>query len=507
MNQRHAVVVGYGLAGGLAAIELADAGFKVTLLEKMPMPGGVSIMAGGGFRGTKDPEMSFQYLKHTNGGTTPDSVLRSFANSMAKVKDRALELAKVNGSVLDFWGSEDRDAVSNHYGYPGYDSFIQCRITDVPDVDLKTKWKHVINGRGWEGIRLFNMIYDNVEARQNITTHLDTPMLGLITEGEKVVGVKTKLGEHRAEAVVLACGGFENNDDMKQQFFQGRPVYAHGHWGNTGDGIKAAQKAGADIWHMWHYHGSYGFKHPEGFAIRVHGGEAWRPTDPQPPRRYEAKKLYHIVVDKNGRRFMNEHMPYATDMGHRPMELWSGEEIRYPRIPAYFISDENGRLAGPWGTVRMNDVRANDSYKWSDNNTKEIENGMFKKFDTLSEVAEHIGCDPAVLVATFHRYNNVTCIEGDAVYGRPKFSLFPVRKAPFYVAEVWPVVGNTQGGPRKNEHFQVIDPYGKPIQGLYTSGECGSIWGHVYMGSGNLSECFVGADLITQHLTKTNFSI
>jgi len=132
---------------------------------------------------------------------------------------------------------------------------------------------------------------------------------------------------------------------------------------------------------------------------------------------------------------------------------------------------------------------------------------MFKKFDTLSEVAEHIGCDPAVLVATFHRYNNVTCIEGDAVYGRPKFSLFPVRKAPFYVAEVWPVVGNTQGGPRKNEHFQVIDPYGKPIQGLYTSGECGSIWGHVYMGSGNLSECFVGADLITQHLTKTNFSI
>lgn len=503
MPRRHVVVVGYGLAGGLAAIDLADAGFSVTLLEKMPMPGGISIMSGGGFRATKNANMSFTYLKYLNDGTTPDSVLRSFADAMSRIQHRAQQLAKTNGSSLDWTDSDDRDISSNHYGYPGFDSFIQGRVTDVPNVDLKTKWKHVINGRGWEGIRLFNLIFDNVEARKDlITTHLDTPMLGLIQQDGKVVGVKTKLGEHKSDAVVLACGGFERNDDMKSQFFQGRPVYAHGHWGNTGDGVKAAQKCGADLWHMWHYHGSYGFKHPENFAIRVHGGEAWSPTDPHPPRAYEAKKMYHVVVDKNGRRFMNEHMPYQTDMGHRPMELWSGEEIRYPRIPAYFISDEKGRTSGPWGNVRINDTRANDKYRWSKDNLKEIEQGMFKKFDDLSGVADYIGCDREVLIDTMQEYNTDTCVNGDRLHGRPKFSLYAVDTPPYYVAEVWPVVGNTQGGPRKNENFQVIDPYGEPIEGLYTSGECGSIWGHVYMGSGNLSECWVGADLITRHLSN-----
>jgi fumarate reductase flavoprotein subunit len=43
-----AIVVGYGLAGGLAAIELHDLGCDVTIIEKMPMAGGISITSGGG---------------------------------------------------------------------------------------------------------------------------------------------------------------------------------------------------------------------------------------------------------------------------------------------------------------------------------------------------------------------------------------------------------------------------------------------------------------------------
>ena len=42
------IVVGYGAAGGISAITAHDAGAKVLLIEKMPHPGGISMLSGGG---------------------------------------------------------------------------------------------------------------------------------------------------------------------------------------------------------------------------------------------------------------------------------------------------------------------------------------------------------------------------------------------------------------------------------------------------------------------------
>ena len=71
------VVVGYGFAGGVSAIEAHDAGAKVLVVEKMPDPGGISICSHGAICSTRDPDGAFTYLKHTNAGRTPDSVLRA----------------------------------------------------------------------------------------------------------------------------------------------------------------------------------------------------------------------------------------------------------------------------------------------------------------------------------------------------------------------------------------------------------------------------------------------
>lgn len=48
------VVVGYGYAGAVAAIEACDAGSSVLLVEKMPDPGGISICSGGNVRTADD---------------------------------------------------------------------------------------------------------------------------------------------------------------------------------------------------------------------------------------------------------------------------------------------------------------------------------------------------------------------------------------------------------------------------------------------------------------------
>ena len=60
------VVIGFGYAGAIAAIEAHDAGARVLLCEKMPDPGGVSICSGGGIRCAADGDDAFAYLKATN---------------------------------------------------------------------------------------------------------------------------------------------------------------------------------------------------------------------------------------------------------------------------------------------------------------------------------------------------------------------------------------------------------------------------------------------------------
>jgi succinate dehydrogenase/fumarate reductase flavoprotein subunit len=53
------IVVGYGLAGAISAIEAHDAGAKVLLIEKEPFAGGISICAGGGARIADDAAKAF----------------------------------------------------------------------------------------------------------------------------------------------------------------------------------------------------------------------------------------------------------------------------------------------------------------------------------------------------------------------------------------------------------------------------------------------------------------
>ena len=49
-EQADVVVVGYGYAGAIAALEAHKAGADILLIEKMPDPGGISITSGGNVR-------------------------------------------------------------------------------------------------------------------------------------------------------------------------------------------------------------------------------------------------------------------------------------------------------------------------------------------------------------------------------------------------------------------------------------------------------------------------
>src|SRR5579872_1067950 len=94
------VVVGFGLAGAIAAIEAHDRGARVVIVEKQTVPGGISICAGGGARIADDAEQAATYLKASSAQTTPEPVLRALARGVVELPHYIKSLAEPLGATV-----------------------------------------------------------------------------------------------------------------------------------------------------------------------------------------------------------------------------------------------------------------------------------------------------------------------------------------------------------------------------------------------------------------------
>lgn len=479
------IVVGFGFGGAAAAIEAHDRGARVLLIEKMPHPGGISICAGGGIRCAREEQGALDYLRETNGGTTPDNVLLAYVQGTLALDGWFRELARVDGAEIAF---RQREA---NYPFPGSRSFQYLSVKSVPGFDAAKEYPHVHGAR--DGVMVFKVLHDNVRSR-GIEVRYDCRAERLLTDGKgEVCGLRvaSKSGSATLAArrgVVLACGGFEADYEMQRQTWRIHRTKSAATRANTGDGIRMAQEVGASLWHMWNLHGGYGFHHPDPgypFAIRVKRLPDWTPKGEGAPA-----QMAWILLDRDGRRFMNEYPPYLQDTAHRAFDTVDTVNVRFRNQPAYLIVDDEGRKLYPLGHLVYNDS-AYAPYRWSPDNLGEIEAGLLKRADSIEALAAIIGADRAAVAETIKRWNEA-CAQGrDEEFGRPAESMVPVAKFPLLVGEVWPVVSNTQGGPVHDERQRVLNSFGEPIARLYEAGELGSIWGRLYLGGGNLSECFV----------------
>ena len=489
------VIAGYGYAGAVAAIVAHDQGAKVVLLEKMPHPGGNSILSGGFFRIANDTEGAYAYLRRMCLNTVPDDVIHEFAQELVNLPAFMKDLVKGTPYVVN-----ERHGTGGTYKFPGGPSGDAIGLMAIKgDGEPCFPWLKV-HGTGW---MIFKVLVDALAAR-GIDVMLSTPVRELVTGASgEVTGV---VAEHEgrplriraSRAVIVATGGFEHNEQLKLQFLHGQPFYAVCALGNTGDGLQMGQRVGAGLWHMWHLHGSYGFKAPEfpvGFRHRIHGrhGSDHRP---QPGQEFSLrqgdegpKMMPWIVVDKRGRRFMDEYPPAPQDTPWRDLTVYDPHIKDYPRIPAYMILDENGRITGPLFSPISDDPSYR--YDWSEDNAVEIEKGWVKRAPSLEALAAQIGLDPATLTATVAGWNEA-CEKGeDTDFGRFAKSLFPIFKPPFYAVPVWPIVTNTQGALAHDRAQRVLDTANRPVPRLYVAGEMGGVFGHLYLNSGNNSEAFI----------------
>lgn len=495
------IVVGFGFAGGASAIAAHDAGARVLLIEKMPQPGGISICSAGGIRIANDADAAFRYLRQTNADTAPEANLRVLADGMTRVSDFVHRLAEESGARLT-----TVEAPGN-YPLDGYECFGFISVADIPGFDPREGYPHVRGLRG--GARMFKVIEENIAAR-GIEVRCATSAAELVRDSSgTVTGVIAESGGTRtalraAGGVILACGGFEAGEEMKRQYWQEKPVPPAAFLGNTGDGIRMAQRVGADLWHMWHYHGTYGLRHPDTerypYGIRVTRFPDWTPgmepeSEDTPAFLLATKSLRMpwIAVDQAGRRYMNEYPPYPGDTGHRQMVHFDPVTQSFPRIPSYLIMDRHAFESYEIGFPTYNDPDM--TFAWSKDNRAELDLGILEKADSVEELAAIIGCDPATLRETLEDWNAVCRGEREDAFGRDPARATALDGPPYYTAQTWPIVANTQGGPVRDPRQRVLTPFAEPIEGLYTAGELGSVFGHLYISGGNLAECFIGGQI------------
>ena len=480
------LVVGCGYAGAIAAIAAHDEGARVLLLEKMPDPGGISVCSFGGVRSAQSAGAAFSYLKRTNLETAPDAVLRALARGMTGLPQRVDVLARAVGATTSV-----RPSPAN-YPFEGNDTFAFVNIETVDGFNPAKAYRHVHGAPG--GALLFEVIARNL-AKRAIAIHTRSRVERLVCDKSGVLqGLAVRSGRavktvRARRGVVLACGGFEGDAAMQRAFWPEGAVMPAAFRGNTGDGIRMAQTLGADLWHMWHYHGSYGFQHPDPaypFGIRTKRLPDWQPGT----RLRGDVAMPWIVLDKRGRRFMNEYDPYVQDTGARPFARYDAQVQDYAAMPAWLLADADGLARYPFG--RPTSHERGIAYAWSQDNTKELELGILRRASDLGELARAMGLAEAALATSLARWNAACAAACDYDWGRPPTSMLPIAKPPFVFAPVWPVVSNTQGGPVHDAAQRILRPDGTAITRLYAAGEMGSVFGHLYMSGGNIAECFVG---------------
>ena len=98
---------------------------------------------------------------------------------------------------------------------------------------------------------------DKATAKAGIPVQYETRVRSLIYDGERVMGVSAQQGgkcvEIRSKSVVLACGGFEANPEMRARYLGTGwdLVKVRGSRFNQGDGLKMALEIGAAPYGNW----------------------------------------------------------------------------------------------------------------------------------------------------------------------------------------------------------------------------------------------------------------
>ena len=501
-HQFDVVVAGSGGAGLTAAILAHDNGARVALLERSDRIGGTTAVSGGAIWvpandhmaevGAHDSrEEALAYCKRLSAATAPDEMIETFVDT-APLMVRYLE----DHSPLKFsvWTAPDYYADGPGGKACGRalepEIFSKAELGDwagavlaapilmVPLTleEMLTKYRLLTGVKGLPNGLLSKRIEQQAVGMgaalvgrllrgcldRGITIMLGTRAKELVREGPRVVGLLAeKDGRETAllarGGVVLATGGFEWNRDLVSKFIPGPLTHPNSPPFNEGDALIMAMEAGAGLANM--------------------PGAWWEPSGAVPGEEYEGRPLsrflaaersapHTIMVNRAGRRFVNEGAPY-NDIG-RVFHHFDPSSYSFANLPCWAVFDAQYRRRYPV----LGALPGSPDPEWL---TRE---------ETLEGVAARVGIEAAGLAVTVARWNGFARQGNDCEFHRgetaferasgdhrsPHPNMGTIEEPPFYALPVYPGVLGTSGGPQTNSKGQVLDSRGDVIRGLYAAG-------------------------------------
>ncbi|KAA1421709.1 FAD-binding protein [Nocardioides humilatus] len=428
------VVVGFGIAGGCAALEAARAGARVLLLERAAVHGGTSSMSGGHFylgAGTA-------VQKATGHDDSVDAMARYLIAS-TKDPDEQKIWAYAEGSVEHFDWLEALGFEFERTYFPGK-AVIQPGTEGLMFTGNEKVWPfrndvppaprgHKVPVPGdTEGTKIvMDLLRDRIEEA-GVEVRYETGASNLVVaEDGAVAGVAwksfEKTGVVLADAVVIAAGGFVMNPDMVQRYTPalGSKLFTLGSTYDDGLGIRLGESVGAALEHM-----------EEPFI-----------TAPfYPP----SSRCKGIIVNKDGQRFVSEDSYHARTSYH---------VMQQPDTVAYLIVDSEHL-----GEDHMPLVPLKDGY------------------ETLEDMEAGLGMPAGALVATVDRYNEHAANGEDPDFHKHPDWLAPQTAGPWAVLDLTLGValyaGFTIGGMATTIDGEAKRADGSVIPGLYAAGACAS---------------------------------
>ncbi|MEU8773719.1 3-oxosteroid 1-dehydrogenase [Streptomyces sp. NPDC048606] len=530
LGEYDVVVVGSGAAGMTAALTVAKRGLSVLVVEKAPTFGGSAARSGAGIwlpnnsvilgAGVPDtPEKAERYLEAVVGPEVPADRRRAFlangprmldfvmANSPLRFRfmdgysdyypnlpgglpnGRSIEPDQIDGNIL---GAELARLNPAYMPVPaGMVVFSQdykwLNLAAVSARGLAVSTECLARGtkaalRGEKPLTMGQALAAGLRAgllRAGVPVWLNSPLVDLVREAGAVTGVVVEKegvrGVVRArKGVVIGSGGFEHNAEMRERYQQ-QPIgtqWSVGAKENTGDGIRAGERAGA--------------------ALALMEDAWWGPSIPLPGEPYfclaERTLPGGLIVNRAGTRFVNEAAPYS-DVVHVMYE--KDRAAAGSHIPAWLIVDQNYR-----NKYLFKDILPMLPFPeaW-------FESGAARKAWTWDALAGQIGVPAGALRATLNRFNaqawNGTDTDfrrGDTAYDhyytdpnvQPNSCLAPIWAPPFYAFRIVPGDLGTKGGIVTDARARALREDGSVIRGLWAAGNASAaVMGHSYAGAGS----------------------